>query len=371
MKKIRIIGFLLFLNGLSAQARSTAFSADSTVQVQLTTNGTVAFTGGNTAAGALKGLANKVQNQPDSLIKRVEESRSKETKIFTKKEDSGKSHGSTTIGVPKNFNLKFQTATGSVSLTDVEGNAKGKVGNGAISVLRGKGKLELNTDNGDVTVTDSEANGFVMTRRGNVTLQDVRGKMKGISQNGKVTVKTTAAFFANQKATRFQLNYDQADLDIAAAPEGGDFVVGKGDIISRGAQKNMTLKTDEGNLSVSPASMGVRASTRKGKVSVQVALNSTSLEPIIIEAQDGDAELLVPLNFAGSFMITLIQTKNLTGRNVVSSFLDLGTIKAEEQTDPKSKQVVGRITQISHVVRGGRRPVQIRVTNGNINIKRI
>ena len=364
-------GLILWLCFLAVQQTAWAggaFVADSTVEVQIATNGTVAFTGGTTAIAALKGLANKA---PDAIIKKAEQKAQNETLYFTKKEDQGKAHGSTSVSVPKNFNLKFQTAVGSVSLTDVEGRVKGRVENGGISVIRGNGKMELNTDVGDITVTESEASGFVMTRKGNVILQDIKGALTGVSQNGKVTVKTTANYFAGRKPTRFQLNYDQADIDIAAAPEGGDFVVSKGNISSRAVQKSITMKTDEGNLTVAPASTGVRVNTRKGKVSVQVAANANSTEPIIMEAQDGDADLLVPFNFAGNFVITLIQTKNLTGRHIVNSFIDLGTIKTEEIMDPKTKVLISRITQVSRVIRNGKQPVRIRVVNGNVNIKRI
>lgn len=372
MKKV-LVTIVCMVVAQITWATTTNIMADSTVQVQLTTNGTVAFTGGNSAISGLKGLANKAQNQADTIIKRAEQKAQNEQVYFTKKEDRGKSHGSTSIAVPKNFNLKFQTATGNVSLTDVDGKVKGKVENGAINIVRGKGKVELNTDAGDVTITESAADGFVITKKGNVTLQDVRGNLTGLSQSGKVTFRTTSSYFTGRKLTAFALNYDEADIDIAAAPEGGQLNVGKGNISVSGVQKNIAVATNEGNLTVATANTGVRARTNKGKASVQVSANSTATDPIIIETQDGDADLLVASNFAGSFVITLIQTKNLTTRNVVSSFINLGTVRAEEVTDPKTKMVTSRITQVIHVVSNGRRtrPVRIRVVNGNINIKRI
>lgn len=372
MKKIIWMALSVALPGsLWAQGQSNGsrtFAPDSTVDVQLYTNGPVTFAGAGSVAGAAINLFNKTQK--DSLVKRAEQKAQNQFSVFTKKEDRGKSHSSARIAVGQKFNLNFQTATGAVSLTDVEGNVKGRVESGAVTVTRGKGKMAVNTDQGDITVTESEASGFVMTRSGNVTLQDLRGPLTGITQKGKVTYKTTSAYFNGRKATPFDISFDEADIDIDFAPEGGRFLLGKGNINARKVQKSLVMVTDEGNLTAAPVSTGLRAKTRKGKVSVTVAANSNSTEPIVIENHDGDVELTVPINFAGNFVISLSQTKNLGGSYRVSSFLELGNTTPNDIFDPKTKTLAGRETQISQKVRNGTRPVRIRAVNGNVFIKR-
>jgi len=364
---ITAIGIFTFGN-LFGKTHLPSIVPDSTVEVKLYTSGTVSFAGAGTATSSGKPVVTKAKANADTLIKNVQDSKSKDIKIVTKKEDAGKSHGSTLIDVPKSYNLKFETATGSVSLTDVDGKVKGSVKEGAITILRGKGKLEANTQLGDITVTASEASGFVMTKSGNVTLQDVKGNLTGISQNGKVSYKTTSSYFTGRKADKFQINYDEADIDIASAPEGAEAVVIKGNISIQNALKNIVLQTDEGNLTVLPASMGVRAITRKGKAAVQLAQNFNSTEPIIIETKDGDVDLRVPRNFTGSFVITLIQTKNLTTPNKITSFIDLGSVVPQDIIDPKSKLVVNKQTQVNKAIGTSKRQVKIRVVNGNVNI---
>lgn len=357
-----------FLLGLLASSQSwalTSYPADTTVEVQLYTNGTVEFFGPSAPVPP-----NKNPNKADTIIRKFEQKAQNETKILSKKEDSGKSHGNAQITVEKNANLRFQTATGNVSMTDIIGKVKGRVESGSVTITRGSGKMEINTDKGDISVMESEASGFVMTRSGNITLQDVQGQLTGISQNGKVIVKTTNSYFTGRKASRFLMNYDQADIDIAAAPEGGEFSLTKGNISVQNAQQSIIMRTEEGDLSIAPASAGVRAMTRKGKVSLQMATNANSSEPIIIEAQNGDVDLIVPNNFSGNFIITLIQTQNLKTTNVITSFLDLGKTIPQELIDAKTKEVLSRETQIIQSIRNGKRPVRIRVVNGNVNIKK-
>lgn len=355
---------LVIASGVSLHAKRVHYPSDTLVEVQLYTNGTVEFLGPSAIV-----TPNKNPSKADTIIRKVEQKAQNETKILTKKEDKGKSHGNAQISVGKNANLRFQTSTGNVTLTDVEAKVKGRVESGAITVTRGTGKMELNTDKGDIVVTDSEASGFVMTRSGNVTLLDVRGQLTGISQNGKVIVKTTENYFKGRKTNRFFINYDQADIDIASAPGGGEFSLSKGNISVLNLLQSAVMQTEEGNLNVSLAGTGVRARTRKGKVSVKVTNNAASSEPILIEAQDGDVDLSLPANFAGDFVITLVQTKNLKTVNRINSSIDLGSTTPQELRDAKTKELISLETQVARTIGKSKRPVRIRVINGNVNIK--
>lgn len=362
MKKLlRLLIIFLTVQHIT-QARTNIALVDTTLDVEIYTNGIVDFVPPSVDS-------NKGQNNAAS-IKKYEQKNQNETKIFTNKQDKGKSHGTAKIEVAKNTNLRFQTAIGNVTLTDVEGKVKGHVENGAITLTRGTGKVELVTETGDVSVIEAGSSGFVISRSGNVILQDVSGDLKGIAPKGKVSFKTTSNFFTKKTASKFALNYDQADIEIANAPEGGDFRAKKGDITVFNSQKNITMYTEEGNLKVSSLGMGVRASTRKGKISLQIATNNNAEEPIIIEAQDGDVELIVGNNFKGNFSISLSQTKNFTTPYQVVSFLELGTITPQEIRDTKTKVLYGREFQINQVIGKGKRPVQIRVLNGNLYIRK-
>ncbi|HAK80703.1 MAG TPA: hypothetical protein DCM71_28305 [Runella sp.] len=362
MKKLLGALFFFFVIHLTYGNTNVCLS-DTTLDVELYTNGTVEF--------SPPSLLNTIKGVLGSIIKKREQSNQNETKIFSKKSDKGKSHGKVLIAVPKNTNLKFQTAIGDVSLTDLEGNVKGHADGGGITLTRGKGKVELTTDRGDILVTDTEASGFVLTRSGNIVLQDVNGDLKGLAPSGKVVVKTTSGFFTKRNSKAFALEYDNVDLDIASAPEGGEFKLNKGNIVIGEAKKNSVVRTNDGNINVNSVGAGIRASTRKGKISIQIPANNNASEPIIIENQDGDVELLVSNNFSANFNISLIQTKNLTSANQVTSFIDLGTTAAQESKDAKTNVVYGRETQITKIIRSGRRPVNIRVVNGNVYIRKI
>lgn len=369
MKKTLVYLFYMLFSHFS-YGYSRFCIPDTTLDVELYTNGAVNFSPPSLLNTA-KELANKAQGTAASIIKKRQQKNQNETKVYTKKTDKGKSHGTTQIDVPKNTNLKFQTAIGDVSLTDLEGNIKGHADGGGITLTRGKGKVELATDRGDILVTDTEASGFVLTRSGNIVLQDVNGDVKGIAPNGKVVVKTTANFFTKRNAKAFALDYDNVDLDIANAPAGGDFKLRKGNIVISETKKNALVRTEEGNIDAKAVGAGIRASTKKGKISVQIATNNNTNDPIIIENQEGDVELLVPNNFSANFSISLIQTKNLTTLSQLSSFIDLGTITPQEIKDAKTKVVFSRETQVTKTIKNSRRPVQIRVVNGNVYIRKI
>lgn len=369
MKKlVGVLFFFFFIH--VAYGNKVVCPLDTIMDVELYTNGKVEFSPPSLLNKG-KELANKAQGNVVSIIKKRQQESQNETKISSKKSDKGKSHGTTQIEVPKNTNLKFQTAIGNVSLIDIEGKVKGHADGGAITLTRGKGKFELVTDNGDITVTDTESSGFVLTRQGNIILQDVNGDLKGMAPNGKVVVKTTSGFFTKRNAKAFTLDYDNVDLDVEEAPAGGDFKLRKGNIVIGETKKNAVVRTEEGNITVNSVGAGIRASTRKGKISIQIPANNNATEPIFIENQDGDIELLVSNNFSANFSISLIQTKNLTSPYKISSFIDLGTTAAQESKDAKTNVVYGRETQVTKIIRSGRRPVYIRAVNGNVYIRKI
>ena len=339
---------------------------DTTIDVQLTTNGTTLFSSG--ASGALKAAISKVQGKADTLVKQNEDSE-KNIKVVTSQANAGKNHGTAQISVPQNYNLKFQTAIGDIQMTDLNTKVRGTVKSGSITATRVKGKIDVFTVNGNIVVTDSDASGLAMTQKGDITLQDVRSNLTPIAQNGKVTVKTTTTFFGTNKAKAMNMTYEQADLDIATMPEGGAIVIGKGNIAVNSATKNTELRTNEGNIALNVASEGVRTKTAKGNTIVKIALNSTSKEPILIESQDGDTELWIPRRFAGDFVIAIEQTKLLTTTYQLSSNIGLTNIITESSTNPKTKEIIGKRVHLVQKIGTNGRLVRIRAINGNVLIR--
>jgi hypothetical protein len=352
-----------------ANDKPTLTPADTTIDVQLGTNGGVEFTGAATDVSAKAVKKTNAQNPADTLFKRVEDT-DKNVKIVTSQANAGQSHGNTQVSVPQKYNLKFQTATGDVKLSDIDARVRGVVKNGSISATRVKGRIDVFTAKGNINVSDSDADGLTMTKSGNITLTDVRSRLSPNSQNGKVNVKTTSSYFGIQKATAMNLTYDQADLDIATVPEGGSFVIDKGNITVASAAKNVELRSNEGNLTLSIASGGARLMTKKGKAVVKVALNSTSTEPIQIETQDGDAELWIPRQFAGNFVIVIDQNKNLNAPNRLLTDVAFTNINTQQLKHPTTQEVVGIQVNINQKIgKTNLRIVRIRAVNGNVYVR--
>ncbi len=342
--------------------------ADTTIDVQIGTNGGVDFIGATTDVSNKAIKKNNAQNPADTLFKRVEDT-DKNVKIVTSQANAGQSHGNTQVAVPQKYNLKFQTATGDVKMSDIDARVRGVVKNGSISATRVKGRIDVFTAKGNIDVNDSDTEGLVMTQSGNIVLTDVRSGLSPISQNGKVNVKTTSSYFGTQKTSPMNLTYDQADLDIATVPEGGSFVIDKGNIVVASATKNIELRSNEGNLTLSLASAGARLVTKKGKAIVKVALNSTSQEPIQIETQEGDIELWIPRKFAGDFVITIDQNKNVMAANRIFSDIIFTNIVTQQLKHPTTKAVVGNQVQVNQKIGTNPRIVRIRAVNGNVYLR--
>jgi DUF4097 and DUF4098 domain-containing protein YvlB len=90
------------------------------------------------------------------------------------------------IKVPKKFDVEIESGGGEISITDVDGDLRGKTMGGNLVLKNIGGELSLSTMGGDIRLTGSQVNGEVETMGGQVLIQDVTGNIQGSSMGGEV-----------------------------------------------------------------------------------------------------------------------------------------------------------------------------------------
>ncbi len=81
-----------------------------------------------------------------------------------------------TIVVPEQYNVRFETAAGNISVEGVAGAVTGRTGAGNLSFEDIAGSLDISSGSGNIRVYDIRGSARVRTGAGNVEAQDVQGR---------------------------------------------------------------------------------------------------------------------------------------------------------------------------------------------------
>lgn len=92
------------------------------------------------------------------------------------------------VQVPRQFNVKVDSAGGAIKIQNVEGTINGTTGGGAIKISNAKGNITMSTGGGAILVEDSELDGTVSTGGGHVKIKGNKGNLVGTTGGGKVEV---------------------------------------------------------------------------------------------------------------------------------------------------------------------------------------
>ncbi len=117
----------------------------STVDVEITRRGS-----GNTDAEAKADLDNV-------LVETSQDGNTIHVTIRRSDIQAGNSGASVEVRLPQDATLELATSNGSITVEDVQGNARLSSSNGHIEVTSGKGELNLSTSNGSIDVNADEA----------------------------------------------------------------------------------------------------------------------------------------------------------------------------------------------------------------------
>lgn len=103
--------------------------------------------------------------------------------VYPDGDGSGNHNCSLTIEVrvPKRFDVKLQSAGGSVEIRNLEGSVSGFTGGGQLAVRRMHGDIQLRTGGGSVHVSDSDLEGQLSTGGGGISFDNVSGPVTATS----------------------------------------------------------------------------------------------------------------------------------------------------------------------------------------------
>jgi DUF4097 and DUF4098 domain-containing protein YvlB len=209
------------------------------------------------------------------------------------------------ITVPRTFNLKLETAGGSISLQDpIVGEVRAKTSGGSIRVAGVKGPVRAETSGGNVTAGDIEGPADLHTSGGNI---------KAGAISGSADVRTS----------------------------GGSIELGK--ILG-----DAKVVTTGGSITLTNVAGAVDASTSGG--SVHAAISKQPERDSVLNTNGGSIKVAIAKNLALS-----IDAKTIGGI-VRAPFL--------EKTKGRN-----RIENISQTLNGGGKALSVKTTGGNITFE--
>ena len=148
------------------------------------------------------------------------------------------------VKVPKQYNVALKTGGGSISVEDLEGNAKVNTSGGSIKIGNvSNGDVDAHTSGGSIKVGDVDGNLSVDTSGGSIRLGKITGTSNIDTSGGSITV-------------------EQGGSDLKAETSGGSIKIGpsKGDV---------DVDTSGGSIKVDVAEGSVKASTSGGSIRVE------------------------------------------------------------------------------------------------------
>lgn len=282
------------------------------------------------------------------------------------------------VKVPHKFNLDFETNGGGLTLTDLEGNFKGKTMGGALRLSNVNGVVQLKTMGGRIEVSDCAIDGKISTGGGSVLVENVVGDFRASSGGGDVryinvrgkdgTLQTPGrSINAPISGKTILITRAGGGIDITEAPEGASLRTGGGDISVRGASKFVDAWTGGGDVDIRIDRGWVEVFTGAGDIDVTVDDSDPKVRgDIKIFTGTGDVSLTVPRGFSMELDLDLGYTRSGDRNFKISSNLDFDEVIADDwdssQGTPR-KHIYG-----TGSLNGGRNRIQIQTTNGSIRL---
>jgi beta-lactamase regulating signal transducer with metallopeptidase domain/DUF4097 and DUF4098 domain-containing protein YvlB len=195
------------------------------------------------------------------------------------------------IRVPQRYNVRLQSAGGSLTIVGVEGTFDGNTGGGELVLQNARGRASLNTGGGDIDVSDCDLSGSVSTGGGSVRLSRVKGGLRGSSGSGpviyseadpdnedagtgdltNVTIDDDNIKVGTKTAGFLHIERAGGTVDLDDVPQGADIQTGGGEIVIRKGSGKIDARTGGGDITIGPIAGSVSASTGAGDVTVRLA----------------------------------------------------------------------------------------------------
>ena len=302
------------------------------------------------------------------------------------------------IYVPRRFNVRIESAGGTISIVNVEGSFRGTTGGGSIEIERASGDVRLGTGGGDVRVSNSDLRGSVTTGGGAVRITNVTGGLVGSSGSGDVTINgresgegrsfgtgygrgigssspsTTTTYtargdgqtFASSGFDGIQRRRSGGDIVLGEAPNGARVSTGGGTISIARSGGDVHANTGGGAIDIGPASGSVVASTGAGNISVAFAGGGAHSGEMT--TGNGQIELVLPSDISATVILETAYTNNFSRKTRIESDWP---VTVTESPDWDTSQGSPRKYVRSRLVLGsGEGVITVRAVNGNVVVKR-
>lgn len=277
------------------------------------------------------------------------------------------------IRVPRKYSVHISSAGGALRITNVTGDFSGHTGGGEIELDHVAGHVSLTTGGGDIAVTKSELDGRVSTGGGMVRISDVKGNLKGSSGSGPIIYKeapdgSKGDLDANTPGA-LHVNSAGGDLVYDHLTDGSVVTTGGGKIRIGASEGSIRANTGGGDIEIGPVAGSVRTGTGAGTVRVTIIDGGGEEHSVTMTTGLGAAYLTLPSDISADFEIETAYTQSFGRKTKIISDFPL-TITETADWDDGQGGTPRKYVRASGTAGSGKSRIKIRVTNGDITIKK-
>ncbi|NVJ60171.1 MAG: hypothetical protein HWE27_07275 [Gammaproteobacteria bacterium] len=154
------------------------------------------------------------------------------------------------VSVPKQFNVKLETAGGSISVSDLTGQVDVRTSGGSLSFENIVGDINGRTSGGSIEVADTKGDVQVRTSGGSLSLGDIEGTLHARTSGGSITLGVVTGP-ADVATSGGSIRIREAGGSVVARTSGGSVDVtftkqpkGDSDISTSGGSVTARLASD-------------------------------------------------------------------------------------------------------------------------------
>jgi DUF4097 and DUF4098 domain-containing protein YvlB len=291
------------------------------------------------------------------------------------------------IRVPRRFDVDVETASGPVSISDIQGRVDGETSGGPVSIsnidgtvygeTRGGpvsleqisedataetyggpisardigGALEAETYGGPISVVGVGNDARLETAGGGISVRDVSGSLRAETAGGGISIRSVSGdVFAETAGGGIDCTEIGGSLDAETA--GGDI---EGSVIGG----PVTVQTRAGDIELSGVAASIMAETSVGDIEVQ--MDAAGSDNSSFEASHGDIRLTLPGDIAARLDIEVRSSwgGGIDRDDIESDF----PITLDSDRDDRSVRATGDLN-------GGGPTIQIRTRGGSVEIRK-
>ena len=314
------------------------------------------------------------------------------------------------VTVPEQYNVDLETAGGSIEIESLEGDVTavtsggsievGQIKNGSVDVMTSGGSIEIKgiengngtakTAGGSISVGDVSGDLEVKTSGGSIEIGRIGGELMARTAGGSIEIKEGGKNIDAHTAGG-SIEVGQAGGDIEVKTSGGGIEVGSakgmikahtaggsieigetlgaveagtagGSISVDGSGGPIEVKTSGGSIDVENARGYIEAETAGGSIKAELVIADKEVDThCTLESSGGNVIIYLPAELAATIDAELrIQRRARRNYKIISDF------PIEIEGDEKgTRRITGQ-----GAINGGGDLIQLRTTNGDIEIRK-